>query len=253
MHIETRGQGPDLVMLHGWSMHSAVWQPLAGRLEKYFTLHLVDLPGHGRSMYHDGDLELESVLGQLIARLPPQANWLGWSLGGLVALAMAARYPAYVNKLVMLAATPCFVQKPGWACAMEATVFRQFADNLAQDQSETLKKFLLLQAKGCRNSREMVKQLSQQLMMEPPPAFAALHAGLRLLIETDLRDALASLSCPTRLILGDRDTLIPAQMLQAAKHINPHLQTVVLPGAGHAPFIACADACRWEIGLFLHE
>ncbi|MEO6118672.1 MAG: alpha/beta fold hydrolase, partial [Methylotenera sp.] len=47
LHIESTGTGPNLVLLHGWGMHGAVWQPLVKKLSKIFTLHLVDLPGMG--------------------------------------------------------------------------------------------------------------------------------------------------------------------------------------------------------------
>jgi len=62
MYIKTMGQGPDLVMLHGWSMHSAVWHELAEGLAQNFTLHLVDLPGHGQSRWQDGDLQLDTLI-----------------------------------------------------------------------------------------------------------------------------------------------------------------------------------------------
>ena len=56
MKILVRGSGPPLVMLHGWAMHGGIFAPLAARLERHFQLHLVDLPGHGRS----GDSALAS-------------------------------------------------------------------------------------------------------------------------------------------------------------------------------------------------
>ena len=81
MHIEQRGSGPHLVMLHGWSMHSGVWHDLAERLAQRYTLHLVDLPGHGQSDWHDGDMQLDNLLPALAQHTPDKARWLGWSLG----------------------------------------------------------------------------------------------------------------------------------------------------------------------------
>ena len=49
LHHDVRGQGPALVLLHGWAMHSGLFAPLVAALEPAFELHLVDLPGHGRS------------------------------------------------------------------------------------------------------------------------------------------------------------------------------------------------------------
>ena len=53
MHIETVGQGPDLVLIHGWALHGGVFAPLVARLSGRFRLHLVDLPGHGHSRDED--------------------------------------------------------------------------------------------------------------------------------------------------------------------------------------------------------
>ncbi|MEO8742605.1 MAG: alpha/beta fold hydrolase, partial [Lysobacteraceae bacterium] len=49
MRIEVRGNGPPLVLIHGWAMHSGLFGALLDRLAERRTLHLVDLPGHGRS------------------------------------------------------------------------------------------------------------------------------------------------------------------------------------------------------------
>jgi len=49
LYVETRGQGPDLVLLHGWGLNLRVWDSLAGVLENSFRIIAVDLPGHGRS------------------------------------------------------------------------------------------------------------------------------------------------------------------------------------------------------------
>ena len=253
MHIKVMGQGPDLVMLHGWSMNSAVWHDLAEDLAKSYTLHLVDLPGHGQSDWADGALELATVVEQLAKQLPEKAVWLGWSLGGLISLAFAECYPERVNKLILLAATPCFVKKDDWSCAMEASIFKAFADNLDINQAETLQRFLLLQARGSQYSRDTIRQLSQQLAVENPPVSEALQAGLQLLINSDMRQQLANLSCPVTMILGERDTLIPSDVLAEAKQLNPNISTHLLEGAGHAPFIAQSEQCQQIIETFINE
>jgi pimeloyl-[acyl-carrier protein] methyl ester esterase len=253
MYINVIGQGPDLVMLHGWSMHSAVWRDLAEGLAEHFTLHMVDLPGHGQSDWQQGALELDAVVGTLANELPESAYYLGWSLGGLISIAFASRFPKRVNKLLLMAATPCFVKQPDWPYAMEPDVFKAFSANLEQDRKETLKRFLFLQARGSQYSRETIRALTQQLTVEKAPVADALKAGLRLLIETDLRRQFSALRCPLKMMLGDRDTLIPTQMLEQAKQLNPKLITTVLAGAGHAPFIAQMTECQHEIERFLND
>ncbi|PHS22983.1 MAG: pimeloyl-[acyl-carrier protein] methyl ester esterase [Methylophaga sp.] len=253
MHIKVMGQGPDLVMLHGWSMHSAVWHDLAEGLAKHYTLHLVDLPGHGQSEWQPGALELDVLVNNLANKLPETAYWLGWSLGGLISIAFAGRFPDRVKKLILLSATPCFVQVDDWSYAMDASVFKAFSDNLEDDQAATLQRFLLLQARGSDHSRDTIRTLTAQLTIEKPPVPAALQAGLKLLIETDLRIQFSTLSCPLKMILGDRDTLIPKSMLDKARQLNPKLATTVLAGAGHAPFISQPTQCQHEIEQFINE
>ena len=240
-------------MLHGWSMHSAVWHDLADELAKNFTLHLVDLPGHGQSSWQQGDLELDVLVNNLAMELPETAYWMGWSLGGLISLAFAEHFPKRIKKLVLLAATPNFVQADDWSCAMETAIFEQFADNLNLNQAETLQRFLLLQARGSDHSRDTIRQLGEQLAIENPPNSEALQAGLKLLIETDMRKQFSDLACPIQIILGDRDTLIPKEMLQAATQLHPEADINLLSGAGHAPFISQPVECQKLIESFINE
>jgi len=253
MYIKVMGQGPDVVMLHGWSMHSAVWHDLAENLAKSYTLHLVDLPGHGQSDWTEGGLELTTIVKHIVKQVPENAVWLGWSLGGLISIAFADYYPERVNKLILLAATPCFVKKDDWSHAMEASVFKAFADSLEDKQAETLQRFLLLQARGAQHSRDTIRQLSQQLAIETPAVPAALQAGLQLLINSDMRQQLADLSCPVTMILGERDTLIPSELLSEAKQLSPNISTHLLVGAGHTPFIAQSKQCQHIIEQFINE
>ena len=62
IHVEIRGAGPPLVLIHGWGMHSGVFDGLAERLSPRRTLHLVDLPGHGRSRNVATSLTLDACV-----------------------------------------------------------------------------------------------------------------------------------------------------------------------------------------------
>ena len=251
MHCSISGQGPILVMIHGWSMHSGVWHVLVDRLSAHFTLHLIDLPGHGLSDWRSGDFELETMLGWMAAELPEQACFLGWSLGGLISLAFTERYPERVEKLVLLAATPCFTQRDNWLNAMLPTVFQNFEKQLKQDQPETLKQFLLLQARGSSQSKQTIKALAGMVAEVGEVNSEALVTGLSLLMHLDMRAALSAVTCPSLLLLGERDTLIPAAMAEDARALNVTFATQVITGAGHAPFISHVDECEQAIINFV--
>ena len=109
LNIESKGQGIDIVMLHGWGMNHAVFSPLFEKLSNY-RVHYVDLPGFGHSDAIDG--ELEAWCQHLIEQLPDNSIWLGWSLGGLIASKIALLYPTKVKALITVASSPCFLAKP---------------------------------------------------------------------------------------------------------------------------------------------
>lgn len=239
MQITVRGSGPPLVMLHGWAMHGGIFEPLCARLEADFTLHLVDLPGHGASAHSTVPLTLDAVAREVAARTPP-ALWLGWSLGGLVALHAAQVMPASVRGLAMLCASPRFVRSETWPQGMDAGVFTGFADDLARDYRATIDRFLMLEAQGSDHVRDDIRLLREQVFAIASPDPARLVEGLELLQESDLREGLPTLSMPSLWLAGRRDRLVSPAAMQAAAALAPGSRFVQFDHGGHAPFLSHA-------------
>jgi pimeloyl-[acyl-carrier protein] methyl ester esterase len=230
LHITTAGQGPDLVLLHGWAMHSGVWSTVLPQLQQRFRVTLVDLPGHGHS-----DYSAQDWVEQCLAVAPPRASWLGWSLGGLLAMQAACRQPQRVTNLVCVAASPCFCQRPDWPEAMASTTLAGFAGQLQQDWQTTVNHFIALQMHGVDGAREHVRALNGQLLGAHNPDTNALLHGLRLLRDMDVRDCLDRLEVPAGFILGGKDRLVPPQLATA---LPAQVTVATLSAAGHAPFIS---------------
>jgi pimeloyl-[acyl-carrier protein] methyl ester esterase len=249
MHIQTLGQGPDLVLIHGWALHGGIFAPLVERLAAQFRMHLVDLPGHGHSRGDDTPLALPHVVAAITAATPPAA-WLGWSLGGLVALHAAATQPQ-VRGLVMLAATPRFVRGSDWPQAVEPQVFAQFGRDLADDYHGTLDRFLALDTLGSAHARAELRTLRETLSARGEPDAQALQAGLALLERSDLRRALPGLRVPSLWIGGQRDRLVPVAGMRDAAALAPQAQILAIVGGGHAPFLGRADAVAEALRGFL--
>ena len=112
------GHKADLVLLHGWGDDNGIWQPLLPQLERYFNLHCVDLPDSAAQQEHEFPAGLEALLPKLLPRLPARAAYLGRSLGGTVATALATRYPERVSALVTVATNPRFVSRTCRPAAM---------------------------------------------------------------------------------------------------------------------------------------
>ncbi|MGB5397391.1 MAG: alpha/beta fold hydrolase, partial [Gammaproteobacteria bacterium] len=94
------------VMVHGWAMNSAVWQPLLAELPDWLDVICVDLPGHGGLAQVDAQ-SLDDYTRLLSAVTQRPALWVGWSLGGLAVLKLASDYPQLVAGLFMVASNPC--------------------------------------------------------------------------------------------------------------------------------------------------
>ena len=236
---ERQGSGPDLLLVHGWGMHGDIWGDLPALLASHFCVTTLDLPGHGRSRAPLTAQSLGEFADAVVEVCPAPAVWLGWSLGALVALDAALRYPQNVTRLVLVGATPKFVQAPDWPHAMPADVFSEFAHNLGHDYRATLLRFLSLHIGRNEDGRALLKQLRAKVFTprgEPQPA--ALAAGLAILEQADLRGRLAEIRVPTLVVHGNHDRLAaPAAAEFLAAHL-PRARLLRIEGAGHAPFLS---------------
>ncbi|WP_223786672.1 pimeloyl-ACP methyl ester esterase BioH [Marinicella meishanensis] len=236
--VASKGQGPVLNVLHGWGMNAHLFDDWSADLSRHFQVNLIDLPGHG--LNHQERLSVD--LAELAAEAAelPTGTWLGWSMGGLLALNLALRHPACVERLIMLCATPCFVRRDHWPHGTEQAVLQQFAAQLQLDVKKTIQRFLALEVMGVDDERGQLRVLQQKVFERPLPSTQALSAGLALLQQADLTEALKNLQPPSLWISGRRDRLVlPAAMAQAAEMCGGQHQ--LMRGSGHAPFIRQAE------------
>ena len=111
-HVEDRGSGEPLVLLHGFTGSSASWSGITDRLDRTRRVIAIDLIGHGRSpapidpARYAFDRALDDLACVIASLGVERAGWLGYSMGGRVALALAIRYPALVSSLVLESASP---------------------------------------------------------------------------------------------------------------------------------------------------
>lgn len=236
LHVDVRGQGPDLLLLHGWAMHGGIWpRSLLEVLEKDFRLHIVDLPGHGRSAPLSEGFNLASVSDVLYqyarSRLAGPACWLGWSLGAMLVANIAARHPEIATKLVLVSSSLRFCQTQNWPHAMEPAVLELFAVQLRKDYRATLSRFLALQFRGDSHARESLRGLREQLFARGEPDSKTLNEGLKILLDEDLRWQAGNISQPVQLIGGEYDSLSPAAALDTIARQFTQAKLSIIKGA----------------------
>lgn len=254
VYIERSGAGPDLVLLHGWGLNGGVWpQALCDTLSEHFRLHRVDLPGfgHSRDCLPD-EYTLQSLVELLLPQLPERACWLGWSLGGMVAMQAALSYPERVSRLITVASSPCFVtgdDEAHWP-AMPVANLEKFSAGLLADPAQILSRFIALQAMGSPDAKLQTRSLRQVVLSRPEPAEAALAGGLSILADADLRPALGQLTQPWLRLYGRLDALVPRRHQAAMDMLHPTSVSHCFPRAGHAPFLSHPEAFVGQVQRF---
>ena len=250
--VDVVGRGPNLTLLHGWGMNGAVWNGVRDALAEQFTLHIIDLPGHGRS--HGARVTTRDALVEAISHaMPEKSHLLGWSLGGHCALALAHRYPVRVEKLVTVCATPRFVSGPNWPQGKKADVLADFAKRLSTNYLATIRNFLALQALHQPDMRAVVRQLQEAVGAHGAPSIESLAASLEILRVSDIRDLIPDIAAPTLVLQGDHDALTPPA---SAQWLADHLQDstyCLIEHAAHAPFLSHRDVFLDHLVAFLQS
>ncbi|ALN17576.1 alpha/beta fold hydrolase [Ectopseudomonas mendocina] len=232
-----------LILLPGWGLDGAVLQPLADALGYELSVQVPALPRLGSAATADW-------LDELDTRLPHDCWLAGWSLGGMLATALAARRGERCRGLITLASNACFVASDTWPTAMPAQTYAAFYESCQDNAGATLKRFAMLCAQGGADARGLSRQLQRHLSSSDE---SALLAGLRLLASLDSRAALAAYSGPQLHLLAEQDALVPAAAGDALLALLPAGEVDVLEECGHAFVREQADALATLMLDFIRE
>ena len=216
----------DLVLLHGWGSGVEIWRPLLTLLRPGANLTLVHLPGCAPGVEGGDDLSLPTLLTDIVACVPRQAVFIGWSLGGQIALALAQRCPEHVAGVITLCSNLKFIAADDWP-GMDPDLFHQFRQSVSADPVAAMKRFDRLQARGAQRPRALLRQLRA---LGRAPATSDLVTGLDWLAKLDLRQT--DVSLPRLYLLAGQDALVPASVgAVTARSVGLEVERV--DGASH--------------------
>lgn len=233
-----------LVVLPGWSLGRGPLLTTAAALGSAF----IDLPG-----YRDSPpiTNFNDAVDAIAAQLAPGSRIWGWSIGAQLALAIAARHPEKVSRLLLVAGTASFVQREGWPHAMATAMLAEFADAIHADAIGMLPRFV----GGFNRGDERAKEVTRQILdsADPLPETAVLDSGLNWLRDVDLRPDAGQIQIPCQLIHGEADPLMPVQAASMLAEQIPGARLARLSGCAHAPFLSRPDEFLSVARAFLNE
>ena len=194
--FDDRGDGPPLLLIHGFLNDATVWGGVIDELVQDFRCVAIDLPGHGRSPGNGAGTYGRSAVLDDIRRVLDhleiaQTTVVGHSLGGYLALALAIENPERVTGLGLVGAGPGF-RKP-----------------------ESREKW-----------NESVEAIAADRDIPEGMEVISMH------VDSMVMDNLGAIEAPTAVVVGERDKGFLASAAVFAKHLNV-VENTVVEGAGH--------------------
>jgi len=244
-----RGQGPSLLLLHGWPLDSREsWRQLEA-LSDEFRVVAWDAPGAGQSSDPPETARLAAWAHWLaefieILDLGP-AHVAGLSFGGGLALELFRQHPEVVKSLILMSAYA------GWGGSLppdearaRLELTRRNTELPPADWAPALIETLLPDGSDADLANELIIMLAD---FHPAATRTSLHA----FAEADLSDTLATVDVPTLLLYGELDVRAPRRVWEPIHEGIPHSRLVVIPGVGHMVDMQAPERCNAEIRAFV--
>lgn len=209
---------------------------------------IFDLPGYGEAPLIT---DFYAAADDIAARLQPGSDLAGWSLGAQLALAVAARAPDKVGKLILVAGTTSFVQREHWPHGMPPAMLADFAAGIAADAEAMLPRFVGGFNRGDARAKAVTLELLE--LADPRPSGEVLATGLNWLRDIDLADLAPQVKAPTLLIHGSADPLMPIGAAEALAAMIPHARLALFAECAHAPFISQPAEFSAVLHRFLND
>ncbi len=240
LHVEVRGSGPPLVLLHGFTQTGRLWGSFGERLGAARTVLAVDLPGHGGSDAVRADLPATAGLVAVAVRDRlgedhQDCDLLGYSLGARAALHVALGTDLPLRRLVLIGATAGIEDAARRAERRQADEARADALEASGDVAGFVRTWLrapMFSRLSAAGAAEWAERLRNSA--------AGLASSLRLCgtgAQEPLWDRLPTLAPPLLALAGSDDTVFGAHALRLARGVPDGVASLV-PGGGHAAHLA---------------
>lgn len=262
-HVRVTGDanGPDVVLIHGYTASTHTWDQLVERLKGEYRLIAIDLPGHGLTRtpaaYKPKIEGFADFVEAIMAKLGvTRATVIGSSMGGHTAWQLALRHPARVDGLVLIGSA-------GWPVQGEEAILNsptgQMLRNptigpIMRDLDATAIFTEGLKASFADPSLATKAMVQRYLDLSRAPGHRAVILDLRLNRDTRAPatpEMLAAIQAPTLILHGDKDALVPLESSTRFDAAIPNSRLIVYENIGHLPQEEATDRVAGDLKDFL--
>ncbi len=251
---DDHGVGQPVIFLHAFPLNRSMWDGEMAALlqEGRYRLVALDWRGFGESEItsHISTMEqfADDVAGLMDTLGMQDAILCGLSMGGYAAFAFLRKYPQRVRGLVLADTRPA-------ADTAEGRANRENVANIAETQGTEaiadLQLPKLITEETRQNQPEVEARIRQMINAATPQGIAAASRGMAQ--RADSTDLLATIACPTLVIVGEQDALTPPSIAQDYAAKIPGAQYVVIPRAGHLSNLEQPEAFLQALAGFLRS
>jgi pimeloyl-ACP methyl ester carboxylesterase len=234
LNYDDHGPGPVVVLLHGFPLDRTMWEYQRETLGSLYRVIAPDLRGHGRTAAPEGIYPVEDMADDVVElldalKIAEPVVVGGMSMGGYVAMAMAAKHPKRLRAL-MLINTRAGADTPETARIREELARQVEATGSVEPVVATMIGKLFSPATP-RRRPELIERARQQMAATSPRAVAGTLRGLA--TRPDRTADLARISVPTLVLVGADDQTIPPAESEKIAAALPNATLVTIPDAGH--------------------
>ena len=234
-----KGACDDIVLIHGMGSASTAWRLLIPELRRHFRVITVDLPGHGKTPFRTGTpmdpISLAHMVVETVDRTSEGYHVVGNSLGGWVALEIAAHNSGRVRSLTALAPAGMWINP--FQRRYPATAFLRMFAKSTRPLTPLFLHFQWAKSLGFATVSPRWRQFDYTLCMDAVRAmtdsegyYPAFDGMLMKRFESEIPPEI-----PVTILFGDSDNTLPAQSCQERSLAPRHARWVTLADCGHAP------------------
>jgi len=251
IHYRIVGQGPHVVLLHGFLESAKVWDDLVRNLSTEFTFIMPDLPGHGDSPSFAPTHGMKEIAGLISAILETEKVkdfvLVGHSMGGYVALALASQNSDHVKGL-------CLFHSQAGADGPEAMSNRLRTINAIEEQhTGFIRQFIpdLFAEHNVDSNQDTIAWLQSEAAKMKPSAIVASIRGM--MERDDMIPFLEGSGFPVLFIAGAHDKRIPYSTVFAQASQLDHAEILLLKNIGHMGWAEDPHTCQLAIQHFAYR